>query len=74
MKNYYLSPDGLKQFEDKQLAELTAQGGFINIAGPVVLPLALEPSCGEEVQKLVAEIYATPRPIIDRAKKFFAPK
>jgi tripartite-type tricarboxylate transporter receptor subunit TctC len=31
------------------------------------------PTSGEEVQKLVGEIYATPRPIVDRAKKFFAP-
>jgi tripartite-type tricarboxylate transporter receptor subunit TctC len=31
------------------------------------------PSTGEEVQKLVARIYATPRPVIERAKKLFAP-
>ena len=30
-------------------------------------------STGEEVQKLVARIYATPRPVIERAKKLFAP-
>jgi tripartite-type tricarboxylate transporter receptor subunit TctC len=33
----------------------------------------ISPIRGEDVQKLVAEIYATPRPIVDRAKKFFAP-
>jgi tripartite-type tricarboxylate transporter receptor subunit TctC len=33
----------------------------------------ISPTSGEDVQKLVAEIYATPRPIVDRAKKFFAP-
>ena len=33
----------------------------------------LAPSTGEEVQKLVARIYATPRPVIDRIKKVLAP-
>ena len=28
------------------------------------------PSTGEEVQKLVARLYATPKPIVDRVKKF----
>jgi tripartite-type tricarboxylate transporter receptor subunit TctC len=32
----------------------------------------IAPSRGEDVQKLVSEIYATPRPIVERAKKFFA--
>jgi tripartite-type tricarboxylate transporter receptor subunit TctC len=31
------------------------------------------PTTGEEVQKLVARIYATPRPVIERVKKLFAP-
>jgi tripartite-type tricarboxylate transporter receptor subunit TctC len=30
------------------------------------------PSSGEDVQKLVARIYATPRPIVERVKKLFA--
>ena len=33
----------------------------------------ISPMHGEDVQKLVAEIYATPPPIVDRAKRFFAP-
>jgi tripartite-type tricarboxylate transporter receptor subunit TctC len=33
----------------------------------------ISPTAGEEVQKLVARIYATPRPVIERVKKFFAP-
>jgi len=33
----------------------------------------LSPSTGEDVQKLVARIYATPRPVIERAKKLLAP-
>ncbi len=33
----------------------------------------ISPMRGEEVQELVAQIYATPRPIVERAKKFFAP-
>ena len=33
----------------------------------------ISPIRGEEVQRLVAEIYATPSPIVDRAKKFFVP-
>jgi tripartite-type tricarboxylate transporter receptor subunit TctC len=31
------------------------------------------PSTGEDVQKLVERIYATPRPVIERIKKLFAP-
>jgi tripartite-type tricarboxylate transporter receptor subunit TctC len=31
------------------------------------------PMTGEDVQKLVARIYATPRSVIERVKKFFAP-
>jgi tripartite-type tricarboxylate transporter receptor subunit TctC len=33
----------------------------------------LAPSTGEEVQRLVARIYATPRPVIERVKKVLAP-
>jgi tripartite-type tricarboxylate transporter receptor subunit TctC len=33
----------------------------------------LVPSTGEEVQKLVARMYATPRPVIERIKKVLAP-
>jgi tripartite-type tricarboxylate transporter receptor subunit TctC len=31
------------------------------------------PTTGEDVQKLVARLYATPRPVIERVKKLFAP-
>ena len=31
----------------------------------------VQPTTGEEVQKLVARIYATPRPVTERVKKFF---
>jgi tripartite-type tricarboxylate transporter receptor subunit TctC len=31
------------------------------------------PTTGEEVEALVAGIYATPRPVIERVKKYFAP-
>jgi tripartite-type tricarboxylate transporter receptor subunit TctC len=31
------------------------------------------PSSGEDVQKLVGRLYATPRPVIERVKKLFAP-
>jgi hypothetical protein len=33
----------------------------------------VQPTTGEDVQKLVARIYATPRPVIERVKKYFAP-
>jgi len=33
----------------------------------------ISPTSGEEVQRLVGEIYATPSPVVGRAKKFFAP-
>jgi hypothetical protein len=29
------------------------------------------PTSGEEVQRIVAELYATPRPAIERVKKYF---
>jgi len=33
----------------------------------------LAPTVGEDVQKLVGRLYATPRPVIERVKKLFAP-
>jgi tripartite-type tricarboxylate transporter receptor subunit TctC len=33
----------------------------------------ISPTRGEDVQKIVADIYATPRPVIERAKRYFAP-
>jgi hypothetical protein len=33
----------------------------------------LAPTTGEYVQKLVARIYATPRPVVERVKKLLAP-
>ena len=33
----------------------------------------VRPTTGEEVQKLVARVYATPRPVIDHVKTYFAP-
>ena len=33
----------------------------------------LAPTAGEDVQKLVGRLYATPRPVIERVKKLFAP-
>jgi tripartite-type tricarboxylate transporter receptor subunit TctC len=33
----------------------------------------LAPTTGEDVQKLVERLYATPRPVIERVKKLFAP-
>jgi hypothetical protein len=32
----------------------------------------IQPTTGEDVQKLVTRLYATPRPVIERVKKFFA--
>jgi tripartite-type tricarboxylate transporter receptor subunit TctC len=48
-----------------------ADGDFRAEAARIQADVA--PSTGEEVQKLVARIYATPRPVIERAKKLFAP-
>jgi tripartite-type tricarboxylate transporter receptor subunit TctC len=33
----------------------------------------LAPTMGEEVQKLVARLYATPRSVVERAKRLLAP-
>ena len=32
----------------------------------------VSPTTGEEVQNIVARMYATPRPVIERVKKYFA--
>jgi len=32
----------------------------------------IQPSTGEDVQKLVTRLYATPKPVVERVKKFFA--
>jgi hypothetical protein len=34
----------------------------------------LAPTAGEDVQKLIGRLYATPRPVIERVKKLFAPQ
>jgi tripartite-type tricarboxylate transporter receptor subunit TctC len=34
----------------------------------------LAPTAGEDVQELVGRLYATPRPVIERVKKLFAPQ
>ena len=31
----------------------------------------IQPTTGEDVQKLVGRIYATPKPVVERVKKFF---
>lgn len=56
MKNFFLSPEGVKTIEENQLKEWARQsyGGFMNTSGPVMLPLALEPSCGDAVQTILA--------------------
>jgi tripartite-type tricarboxylate transporter receptor subunit TctC len=33
----------------------------------------VSPSAGEDVEALVAGIYATPRPVVERVKKYFVP-
>jgi tripartite-type tricarboxylate transporter receptor subunit TctC len=42
---------------------------FVAEAGKMQADLA--PASGEDVQKIVTDIYATPRPIVERAKRFF---
>ncbi len=34
----------------------------------------ISPTSGEEVQKIIARLYATPKPVVDRAKKLLEPK
>jgi len=34
----------------------------------------ISPTPGEEVQKIIARLYATPRPVVERAKKLLEPK
>jgi hypothetical protein len=35
--------------------------------------LEIVPMTGEEAQQLIAEVYATPRPIVDRARAMLRP-
>jgi tripartite-type tricarboxylate transporter receptor subunit TctC len=42
-------------------------------AEAVRLQADLAPSTGETVQQLVARMYATPKPVIERVKKLFTP-
>jgi tripartite-type tricarboxylate transporter receptor subunit TctC len=70
----FAAPPGL----DASTAALLRRAFDATIADPEFLAEAktmhadIAPSRGEDVQKLVSEIYATPRPIVERAKKFFA--
>ncbi|NDA48236.1 MAG: hypothetical protein EBY21_13390, partial [Alphaproteobacteria bacterium] len=43
------------------------------IAEAEAMQADLAPSTGEDVQKLVQKIYSTPKPVVDRAKKYLAP-
>ena len=43
------------------------------LAEAAKLQADIAPTKGEDVQDIVARIYATPRPVIDRVKKYFAP-
>jgi hypothetical protein len=42
-------------------------------AEAVKIQADVAPSAGEDVQKLVERIYATPRPVIEHVKKLLAP-
>jgi tripartite-type tricarboxylate transporter receptor subunit TctC len=70
----FAAPPGL----DASTAALLRRAFDATIADPEFLAEAktmhadIVPSRGEGVQKLVSEIYATPRPVVERAKKFFA--
>jgi tripartite-type tricarboxylate transporter receptor subunit TctC len=70
----FAAPPGL----DASTTELLRRAFDATIADPNFLAEAnamhadIAPTRGEDVQKLVSEIYATPRPIVERAKRFFA--
>jgi tripartite-type tricarboxylate transporter receptor subunit TctC len=74
MARPFAAPPGL----DASTSELLRRAFDATTADPKFLAEAkamradIAPTSGEDVQKLVSEIYATPRPIVERAKKFFA--
>ena len=74
MARPFAAPPGL----DAGTAAVLRRAFDATVADPQFLAEAkamhadIAPTRGEDVQKLVSEIYATPRPIVDRAKKFFA--
>jgi tripartite-type tricarboxylate transporter receptor subunit TctC len=75
MARPFAAPPGLPAAR----AELLRRGFDATMRDPEFLAEAakmqvdVSPSTGEDVQKLVARIYATPKPVIDRVKKFFVP-
>ena len=74
MARPFAAPPGL----EAGTADLLRRAFDATVADPAFLAEAkamhadIAPTRGEDVQKLVAEIYATPRPIVERAKKYFA--
>lgn len=74
MARPFAAPPGL----DTSTTALLRRAFDATVADPQFLAEAkaihadIAPTRGEDVQKLVFEIYATPRPIVERAKKFFA--
>jgi tripartite-type tricarboxylate transporter receptor subunit TctC len=74
MARPFAAPPGL----DPGTAALLRRAFDATLADPQFLAEAkamhadIARTSGEDVQKLVADIYATPRPIVERAKKYFA--
>jgi tripartite-type tricarboxylate transporter receptor subunit TctC len=76
MARPFAAPPGLPESKAALLRRAfdatMADGEFRAEAAKMQADLA--PSTGEDVQKLVARIYATPRPVIERLKKILAPQ
>jgi tripartite-type tricarboxylate transporter receptor subunit TctC len=74
MARPFAGPPGL----DASTTALLRRAFDATVADPKFLAEAkamhadIAPTRGEDVQKLVSEIYTTPQPIVQRAKKFFA--
>jgi tripartite-type tricarboxylate transporter receptor subunit TctC len=62
-------PAGTADLLRRAFDATVADPEFVAEAGKMQADLA--PASGEDVQKIVMDIYATPRPIVERAKRFF---
>lgn len=54
MKNYLLSPEGLKRIDGKDLERWRLQGGFMRSEGPVLSPIALGRPEADVIESLLA--------------------
>ena len=66
------TPPGKVENLRRAFAETMQDPAFL--AEAATMRAEISPTPGAEVQKIVADVYTTPKPIIDRAKALLNPK